>query len=514
MSVALRVRIKSDSIRRPILADVREFRVSQLCARRSCSHRRATFFMLDLLAKSELVFSYPRRVELPYPWVEHIPFAFFLVDILRPKLLVELGSHTGNSYNAFCQAVELSGSNTKCNAVDTWQGDVHAGEYQSSIYEDLRSYQESTYPGFSTLLRMTFDEALPKFEDRSIDLLHIDGLHTYEAVKHDFETWLPKVAPGGVILMHDIAVREHDFGVWRLWEEIKTRFKTSEFPHGYGLGVVYIDGAREREHEELRALLSLQAAQRIFSSMGRAILRDQENIDLERGRNSLIEQNDEIRRAAAHRPQMVNPFDKSREMLGVPDLLFSQVSFDRGQGFEEDLTYRQNVLGPNVEFSCVLDEPINGARGVFVMPVNAPARLSSIKVAVVAPDGEIEILVGASTEGLVKVDGGILESTCDFPRMFFAESLPRLIKEIRISYRIDAIGRDLVGWLQAEMTEMRSDISRLSSKTEQLESSLGEVLGSCSWRFTAPIRTMRSWITSSVSSGIAGTQPGRVSPKS
>ena len=54
-----------------------------------------------------IIFEQPMRIAA-YPfWLEHIPFAFFLVDCLRPRLLVELGVQTGNSFNAFCQAVKL-----------------------------------------------------------------------------------------------------------------------------------------------------------------------------------------------------------------------------------------------------------------------------------------------------------------------------------------------------------------------------------------------------------------------
>jgi hypothetical protein len=192
------------------------------------------------LSQYPIVFDRPRRIAA-YPfWVEHIPFAFFLIDCLRPRLLVELGVQSGNSFNAFCQAVKTLGAGTKCYGVDTWKGDEHTGSYDAAIFADLQAYQQREYGEFASLLQMPFDQALPYFSDGSVDLLHIDGYHTYEAVRQDFDTWLPKMSDRGVILFHDIAVRERGFGVWRLWEEISAKYPSLAFHHGYGLGVLAV----------------------------------------------------------------------------------------------------------------------------------------------------------------------------------------------------------------------------------------------------------------------------------
>src|ERR1043165_6846732 len=64
-------------------------------------------------------------------WLEHAPFAFWLVDALRPRMIVELGVHGGFSYSVFCQAVQRLHLSTRCYAIDTWRGDEHAGYYRS-----------------------------------------------------------------------------------------------------------------------------------------------------------------------------------------------------------------------------------------------------------------------------------------------------------------------------------------------------------------------------------------------
>lgn len=189
----------------------------------------------------------PARLVWPGSWVGHIPFASWVVGALRPRILVELGTHTGNSYNGLCQAALEQAVDTRAFAVDTWEGDKHAGAYDDSIFLKLKAYHEPLYGQFSTMLRMTFDEALNRFEDGTVDLLHIDGLHTYEAVRHDFESWLPKLSGRGVVLFHDTEVYREDFGVHRLWSELSLQYPSFNFKHSNGLGVLLVGSEVPRE---------------------------------------------------------------------------------------------------------------------------------------------------------------------------------------------------------------------------------------------------------------------------
>jgi GT2 family glycosyltransferase/uncharacterized coiled-coil protein SlyX/predicted O-methyltransferase YrrM len=197
-----------------------------------------------------ICFAMPERL-VESAWHEHIPFAMFLVDVLKPKMIVELGTHYGESYCAFCQAVKQLNLDTRCYAIDTWRGDPHASFYGPEVLANLRAHHDPLYGGFSSLIQSTFEEALTHFGDGTISLLHIDAYHVYEAVKRDFETWLPKVSRDGVILFHDTNVRERDFGVRRFWDEIKEQYRHFEFIHGHGLGVLAPGDVRSSEFKEL-----------------------------------------------------------------------------------------------------------------------------------------------------------------------------------------------------------------------------------------------------------------------
>ena len=178
------------------------------------------------------------------PWGGHSFFVYDLVANTKPKVIVELGTYKGSSLLAFAQAVKDLNLQTELHAIDTWEGDIHSGFYKNDIYELFMEVKNKYYKDLSIIPhKMLFNDAVKKFKDNSIDILHIDGLHTYEAVKHDFETWLPKVNKNtGIIMFHDVCETKDDFGVYKLWDELKKKYKnTITFEHYHGLGVIFLN---------------------------------------------------------------------------------------------------------------------------------------------------------------------------------------------------------------------------------------------------------------------------------
>ncbi len=219
----------------------------------------------------------PERLKSPW-WIGHIPFAFELVARLRPGTLVELGTYSGSSFAAFCQAVRACGLDTRCYGVDLWEGDVHMGTFDEELFREVSQYMSDTYPGIATLVRKDFDEASRDFADGSVDLLHIDGTHTYEAVGNDFRTWLPKMSRRGVILFHDTNVTVQNageaalrFGVRRLFDEVKGRYPHLEFGHCWGLGVLVTGSEAPPEVLELVAAAQDPAFAAHFAAKGQAV---------------------------------------------------------------------------------------------------------------------------------------------------------------------------------------------------------------------------------------------------
>jgi hypothetical protein len=181
------------------------------------------------------------------PWSGHRNFAYDLTKALRPKRIVELGSHYGCSLFAFAQAIKDCRLDTELCGVDTWRGDEQAGFYTDEVFQLVEQTRSAYFSDQNIrLLRKTFLEARGDIADGSVDILHIDGLHTYEAVREDFETWLCKLAVDGVVLFHDVNPNL-PYGSRQHWSEVSARYPSLEFLHSWGLGVLFPKGAAQQE---------------------------------------------------------------------------------------------------------------------------------------------------------------------------------------------------------------------------------------------------------------------------
>ena len=181
----------------------------------------------------------------PTAWEGHGNFAIHLTEALKPKVTVDLGVDYG--FSTFCFAVLGHG---KVYGIDSFEGDEHAG--RRSTYDHVMGLREH----FRVTLKMKnlyfikgyFDDVAKRWE-KKIDILHIDGLHTYDAVKNDYTTWLPFLNPDGVVLFHDTISFPHDVG--RFFAELEG-YKHN-FEHSHGLGVWT---RSEATFEKIQKLLS------------------------------------------------------------------------------------------------------------------------------------------------------------------------------------------------------------------------------------------------------------------
>lgn len=269
---------------------------------------------------NDIIFEKPERIRRPFSWVEHIPFAFKLIEVLSPNIIVELGTHSGNSFCAFNQAIKMLNLPSKCFAIDTWEGDKHSGQYDSSVFNDLFEYCKVHYSQTAILIKKSFDEAVEDFQNDSIDLLHIDGLHTYEAVSNDFYNWLPKLSTKAVVLFHDIEVNEGDFGVYRFWKEINVKYPSFEFLFGNGMGILFVgDNISKYVMDELLDYQSNEMAVKVFSIQGKLLHLRSENVDL----------NHEIERLREYNSSLFFTLEKYRNSTSfyIGALILKPISF-------------------------------------------------------------------------------------------------------------------------------------------------------------------------------------------
>lgn len=169
---------------------------------------------------------------IPSAWKGHKNFAQWLVQLIQPKITVELGVDYG--YSTFVLAEHNPG---QVYGIDTFEGDAHAGQRDVEQFQKVLDFKNTH--GFDNvhLIKNTFDNANATWTDL-IDILHIDGLHTGDAVTHDLVSWSKFFHYKTVVLMHDVMSFEDVERVYVGIPKPKIRFI-----HSGGLGVLCQDPA-------------------------------------------------------------------------------------------------------------------------------------------------------------------------------------------------------------------------------------------------------------------------------
>jgi predicted O-methyltransferase YrrM len=145
--------------------------------------------------------------------------------------LLEIGSYKGRS--TCCLALGCRGSQKRVFAVDPFDGgpDLPTANSLPDFSQNIKRCRVSDsvepFVGLSSEVAKTWD--------KRINLLFIDGSHSYEDVLADFTNFFPHVVPGGIVVLHDVI--ETWPGVFKAWHEvIKHRLSGVGYRDALGYG--------------------------------------------------------------------------------------------------------------------------------------------------------------------------------------------------------------------------------------------------------------------------------------
>jgi len=157
-------------------------------------------------------------------------FLEFLKD-KKLKTIVEVGTARGGVFYAFCKIAE---DTAKVISVDMPGGEFGGGYIEADI-ETFKSFgkdgQSLSFIRRDSHKAATKTELMKILGKDKIDLLFIDGDHSYKGVKKDFEMYAPLVKDGGIVAFHDVCFHPYvpTCEVDKLWKEIKPNYKHFEF---------------------------------------------------------------------------------------------------------------------------------------------------------------------------------------------------------------------------------------------------------------------------------------------
>lgn len=168
--------------------------------------------------------------QLPTAWRECEQVVDLLTELVIPKTIVDLGVDWGFSSFVFADRFPRA----RVYAVDWFQGDQHAGF--RNTFETVSHIRDKCAFDNLTIIAGDFAE-VAQFWNKPIDILHIDGEHTYEAVSKNYADWHSFVPNSGIIMLHDTVSFSDTVG--RFFNEIE--LPKFNFTQENGLGIISQD---------------------------------------------------------------------------------------------------------------------------------------------------------------------------------------------------------------------------------------------------------------------------------
>ncbi len=172
-----------------------------------------------------------------------------LVRRARPTTLLEIGTYRGGTLACWAAITPPGAHIISIDLPPPWEEKEVTDAFIARARGSLRESRRLTTISANSHDANTLARLNEVLAGAPIDVLWIDGDHTYEGVSRDMAMYGPLVRAGGIIAMHDIQRSDllPDERTQEYWEEVKARARTREFiakpgpGQGMGIGVIFVD---------------------------------------------------------------------------------------------------------------------------------------------------------------------------------------------------------------------------------------------------------------------------------
>lgn len=179
-----------------------------------------------------------RSVE-PMQGVEPLEQLLDRVDEIDPETVIEIGTARGGTFYLMVRYFESANQFVSVNL-----GWSFGYRYKKRLLERIDPNRDLNFVIGDSHDQSTY-ERVKEITNSEVDFIFIDGDHSYEGVKQDFEMYSDLVRDGGIIAFHDIQHQHPRVGVDEFWDEIRSEYKTEEIDVSPerttgGIGLVYL----------------------------------------------------------------------------------------------------------------------------------------------------------------------------------------------------------------------------------------------------------------------------------